>query len=498
MKQKQLFLNAFTTSAQELASAVVLFLLYRFLIRAIGIERFGVWSIILASTSIVALANQGLSTSVIKYVAKYAAQEQSADVSELIQTAIVSIGISLAVISIGLYPAAKSTLRLLLPSAMVREANQVLPFALISLWINVVGSILLAGLTGLERITQRNYVLLGGSIAFLFLAYALVPGRGLLGLAYAQTMQAIACLLASWFLLRQKIPHFPAIPRRWDRALFREMRSYGMHFQFITINQAIREPVTKALLARFGGLAMTGYYDMASRWVVSFRELLVQANQVLMPTVSRLKERDPKSLPALYRESYRLIFYLAVPTFAFVVIAAPLVSRAWIGSYQPAFVRFVALLAAGWLVNVLANPAYVFDMGTGALRWVSIGCLATGILNAGLGFVLGGRFGATAVVAISASTLAIGYTIILISYHVQNRASLAILAPRESAWIVLSSTLAIFVFLPAFHPAPSSHAHPIQLLAAASGLLLAMIGIPMWIHPLRRRLINWALLRQLA
>lgn len=291
MKQKQIFLNAFTTFLQELASAGVLFLLYRFLIRAIGIERFGVWSIILASTSIVALANQGLSTSVVKFVAKYAAQEKSADVSALIQTAVISIGLALAAISVGLYPAAKWILKLLIPSAMLPEANQVLPFAMISLWINVIGSILLAGLSGLERITHRNYVILGGSIAFLFAAAALVPYRGLLGLAYAQTLQAAACLLATWILLRQKIPHFPAIPHRWDLALFREMRSYGMHFQFITMSQALREPVTKALLARFGGLVTTGYYDIASRWVVSFRELIVQANQVLVPTVSRLKER---------------------------------------------------------------------------------------------------------------------------------------------------------------------------------------------------------------
>ena len=94
---------------------------------------------------------------------------------------------------------------------------------------------------------------------------------------------------------------------------------------------------------------------------------------VLVPTISGLRERDPAAIPAVYRASYRLVFFLGVPAFAFLVTVSPIVSRIWLGRYEPVFVTFVALLAAGWLVNILSNPAYVVDLGTGALRWVSIG-----------------------------------------------------------------------------------------------------------------------------
>ena len=495
MKQKQIFLNAVTTSGQELATAGVLFLLYRFLIHTIGIERFGVWSLVLATTSVVTLANQGFSTSVVKFVAKYAAQEKSDDVSALVQTAVISMGLALAVVSVGLYPAARWMLKLLLPSAMLVEAYPLLPFALISLWLNVFGSILLAGLVGYQRITHRNYIVLGSAILFLLLCYGFVPARGLLGLAYAQMVQSAACLLATWILLRRQLPNFPLIPYRWNRSLFLEMLGYGLHFQIITATQAVREPVTKALLAKFGGLAVTGYYDIASRWVVSFRELIVQANQVLVPTVSHLQQRDPDALPALYRESYRLIFFLSIPTFAFVVVAAPIVSRIWIGSYESAFVSFVALLAIGWLINVLANPAYVFDLGTGTLRWVSIAGAATAILNAGLGFVIGSRFGGTAVVAVTAASLAIGYIIILMAYHLQNHVPLSILLPKESCWIILSGIVGILIFQMVFRSALFLNAHTFESPSVALLILLVLLSIPMWLHPLRKRLMNWAFSR---
>src|SRR4029077_7624362 len=139
-------------------------------------------------------------------------------------------------------------------------------------------------------------------------------------------------------------------------------------WQFISACQAVREPATKALLAKFGGLAMTGFYDLASRWVVTFRELIVQANQVLVPTIANLQERDPEAVPRIYRESYRLIFFLAIPTFAFLLAVSPLVSLIWLGTYQPIFVRFVVILAAGWLVNVLSNSFYFVKLGNGSRR----------------------------------------------------------------------------------------------------------------------------------
>jgi O-antigen/teichoic acid export membrane protein len=218
-----------------------------------------------------------------------------------------------------------------------------------------------------------------------------------------------------------------------------------------------------------------------------------QANQVLVPTVSHLQQRDPASLPALYRESYRLIFFLSIPTFAFVTVAAPIVSRLWIGSYEPAFVSFVALLAVGWLVNVLANPAYVFDLGTGALGWVSIACAATAILNAGVGVIIGSRFGGIGVVVVSAASLAIGYIVVLATYHLQNGVSFDVLLPKESSWIIFSGAASILIFLTAPRTTFFLNARAFRSPSAAFLILFALLGIPMWLHPLRKRLVSWAL-----
>jgi len=491
MNRRRVLLNALSTVMQLLGNAAVLFFLYRFLIHTVGIERLGVWSLLLATTSLVTLANQGLSMSIVKFVAKYVARGNAVDVSLLVQTAILTAAVFLGAISAALFPAARWALSFLLPGSRLAEGLAILPFALISLWFNVLGTIAQAGLAGHELITLCNYIEFAGSLSYLGLAVVFVPRYGLVGLAAAQAAQAAFGLFAAWHLLRRQIPGLPVIPHRWSAARFKEIVAYGVQFQWVTICQSLREPVTKALLARFAGLAYTGFYDMAARLVVTLRELIVQSNQVLIPTVSNLHERDRTAIPGIYRESYRLVFFLAVPAFAILVVAAPLVSTVWIGSYQPLFVRFVLLLAAAWFVNVLCNPAYVVDLGTGALRWVTIGCTVTAILNAFLGFFAGKWLGGTAIVAVASSSLVVGYLTVLIAYHLQSNEPFSTLLPQESRMILGLSVAGAIVALAVLYWSSASAGISVAALASTVVALALLVAFPVWTHPIRRRLFQW-------
>jgi len=491
MKGRQIFLNAVTTVAQTLGNACLLFFLYRFLIRSIGMERLGIWSLVLATTSVITLANQGFSTSIVKFVAKYAARENAEEVAVVVQTAVISVAVVIGAVSLALFPVARWILHAVLPAARLPEAYAILPLAIASLWINVMEGVLQAGLAGHQLITICNYLEFGGGLSYLALAVALVPTRGLMGLACAQVMQGLGILVLTWFLLRRRMAALPLAPRRWSSAMFRELGGYGIHFQLITSTQALREPVTKALITKFGGLAMTGFYDLAARWIFLFRELLVQANQVLIPTISHLHEREPKLVSVVYRESYRVIFYLAVPAFTCAALITPLVSRVWIGRYEPLFVEFAAILAAGWLVNVLANPAYVADLGTGALKWPAIGCVVAAALNACLGLAAGMRFGGIGVVGATAVAQAFGYLIVVAAYHAEHQVSFGELLPRESLAVVSASVIGAASLLPIFCSAFMRSRFPLAAAEAAFGVLLITLVAMMWRHPLRNQLFLW-------
>jgi len=144
---------------------------------------------------------------------------------------------------------------------------------------------------------------------------------------------------------------------------------------------------------------------------------------------------------------------------------------------------------------VLANPAYVVGLGTGTLRWILAGCLTTVVLNASFGWIAGVYFGATAIVAVSAFSLAVGYVMIVAAYHREHRVPFAVLLPTESSRVLLACATALAIF---FVLVPRFAAHSFEVIRwteTTSAALVAAILIPMWLHPLRKRLLRWALSR---
>jgi hypothetical protein len=174
-----------------------------------------------------------------------------------------------------------------------------------------------------------------------------------------------------------------------------------------------------------------------------------------------------------------------------------------LGHYEPVFVLFVAILAAAWLVNVLSNPAYVVALGTGALRWVSFACVGTAILNAGLGFFAGmhgARLGegGPAVVAASALSLAGGYIVVAVWYHLENHVSFGQLLPKESGAILVTSLAGALIFLPLFCSSPARSAGSLPVTVGTVAALVIMILVPMWFHPMRKQLFRWVFSRVAA
>jgi hypothetical protein len=148
-------------------------------------------------------------------------------------------------------------------------------------------------------------------------------------------------------------------------------------------------------------------------------------------------------------------------------------------------------------VNVLANPAYVFDLGTGDLRPVAIGCIATAVLNAGVGLMAGHFFGGAAVVATSALSLAGGYVFVVVSYHIGTRLPFAVLLPRESRSLLIFSAPCAAI-LCGLLCSGVSRSLSSPLTSAASILAVGLLVVPLWRHPLRARLIRWAFSRTAA
>ena len=193
-------------------SAVLLFLLYRYLASTLGVTKLGIWSVVLASASASRLAGFGLSASVTRFVAKYIALDEPRRAAEAIETTALTLSVILALVLPVVYPLLSKILLHLFAAEYLPDALSLLPYALLSLWITIVAEVFQSGLDGCHRMDVRAGLVLAGQTLLLALAFWLVPYFGLIGLAWAQIGQGSFLLILGWWLLRRACPSFFECP----------------------------------------------------------------------------------------------------------------------------------------------------------------------------------------------------------------------------------------------------------------------------------------------
>lgn len=482
--------NAVANIIQALAGAALLFALYRYINATLGVEQLGVWSVVLATASASRLADLGLSAGVIRFVARDLARGDLVRAGQVVDTALLTLMVVVGAAVPLLYPLIAGLLPHLFDAEHLNSAMELLPYALISLWLTILAAVFQGGLDGCQRMDLRAGLVVAGQIAMLASAIALVPRFGLVGLAWAQIGQGLLLAIGGRVVLRRALPALPRLPRKWNRSVLREMLGYSANVQAATVFMLLLDPVAKALMARFGGPGAAGYFEMANQVVVKARSVIVTANQAIVPHVAALAETAPARLTRLYRDNMRLLIFVTLPVLALLIAWAGGLSWVLTGAYQPALVFLITLLSVAWGVNIFAGPAYFTNLGTGQVGWNTMCHVLMGALNAGLGWLLGSSYGAHGVAFGYAVALIAGSAMLVGVYGYRHRARcLTRLTNGHLPLIAASLSVAVFGWLVPLRKAADEPA------LALIGLLLPLVvlGVSVWCHPFRRRLFeSWS------
>ncbi len=436
--------NGIFALLQVLVTGAAYFFLYKYLLASVGVELLGVWALVLASVASARLSDLGFASSIVKFVAKYRAKGDELKAGEITETAVFTVFSVILIVSVLVYYPIQIILGYLVPEGKLSFALLLLPYALTSLCINTVSGVMMSGLDGCQRMDIRNILLMAGILINIGLVMSLLPEFGFIALAYAQLIQAVLLLLASWLFLRKELPSFHLVAK-WKKEHFLEIWRYAFTFQFTSFITMTYEPVTKGLLSYFGGLSMVGYYEMASRMVMQVRSLIVSVNQIFVPAVAEIVETSPRKVKALYLSSYELFFSMNLILFGLLAVITLSVSELWIGAINKEFITFSWLLIAGWMVNTFIVSAFYFNQGTGNLRPNLIAQASIGGLNITLGMILGFLYGGYGVVAGWAVGLIAGSLPLLVRYHSDNKIPMTDIVPGSGRRILLAVLLALSV-----------------------------------------------------
>jgi O-antigen/teichoic acid export membrane protein len=475
--RRQLFRNATLTAVQVVVSALFMFFVYKFLLAAIGPEQLGVWSIVMAVSTLARITDLGFAGGMTRFVAKYRALDQQESVLEVVETGTISLAI-LAAGMLGLsYPLLAILLPLFMEPAAARDALTLLPFSLLSFGLLAVAGSFLSSLDGLQRADLRNLLLISGTLVYGVLIPACVNTMGFVGLGWAQLAQSGCILIGALFVLRSQL-NLGWWPTRWRKDRFREMLGYNVSLQITTLAAFLGDPLTKLMLGHFGGMGSVAYYEMATKMVNQFRAVVTNVNQVMVPVITHLHERGDAELAPLYRQTYSLMFFVCTSFYAGAILAVPSISWLWIGESHPFFIHVAYVLMLTMLLNTLTAPAYFSNMGTGHANANAASQVILGAANLCAGWVLGSLFAGAGVVTAYSVAVVIGSSYLMWRFFNLHAFSVRDLLPQTglvSALITLSTAGSAALM--------ATHIHNRLGLAALCLGGIAVISIIVWKNP---------------
>lgn len=416
--------NTFSAITVVIVTAIVYFFLYKYLVTTVGIQQLGVWSLVIATISVGAVANTALSESVIRFVAIYSVKNDWENVSKVLMTSCYVLCVLLLIFLLIIYAASYFLLQFVVDNKFLLLARSLLPFGLLAFWINGVASAFLSFFEGMRLAYIKNTVIAACVIIFYVGSRLMVPKFGLIGVVYAQILQSVVLFMVSAIMVYIKSPYFSFRPLKLRSQLFREIMGFSVNIQVVSVITILLEPVTKYFLARYGNISFVGFYEMGNRLVLQARSLIISATQVLVPNLTIEAEKSLEALAAIYQKVFSIVSAISTCMLAGIIIFLPYISIFWIGHYEPVFIWATVILGISWYINIISSPVYFVNYATNSLNINLNGQLIMAVLNPCLCFILGMIAGSYFVILGWGITLICGSVYILMKshkkYHINN------------------------------------------------------------------------------
>jgi O-antigen/teichoic acid export membrane protein len=394
----QLFKNAVLSICQVIFTGLSYFIVFKIILNNLDKDALGVFTLVFSFSSVANIANLGISNSLVKFIAEAYFQKDYKRINSLFQVGLIIVCVFMTAVESILWLTGDYLLSKVISLSQMDMAVSILPFSLLCLLLNTISGIFLSVLDAMLLTYIKNLIFIGSNIFFLSLCYILINSYGLIGVCYSMLSQSIFVLILSIFGLYKYFPAFSPFKIHWDKFILKEIFNYSLKFQIISLLALLTDPITKFMLSYYGSVSNVGFYEMANRLVLQVRQLIVTANQTIIPIIAQ-RSSDTDEVVKMHQKIFYLISIVTFPLMCFMIIQSSLICYLWIGNVEMFFLHCFWSLILGYTINILSGPAYFSNLGTGTLNPILKSHLLLSLGNVILGFSLGSLFGGYGVLA---------------------------------------------------------------------------------------------------
>ena len=389
-------LNIASNYLRVIVGIAVMFFLIPFQVEHLGMEMFGLWSLVFAVVGLFGLLDLGFATAAMKYVAELTASGDHAGRNQVLSTLLVVYGvlglICLCLVAILAGPAS---------GWFELSPDKANPFTL-ALWllgtvvaINFPASLIKAILIGSGRMHLVNAIELATTLVNAVLIVVLLQaGLGLVGMAIATAVTMLLGPAAMLPLAIRLTPGLSVSPRLFSRGRVRELLGFSVYFFIANVAVLVILRMDPVVIKTYLPLAAVAVYAVGAK-IAEYTYLLnKQFSNALMPLVSLSKGAgDTSTVRLILVDGTRFLLAIAVPFVALLLFYSEPLVLLWMGSdFAESVPTLRILLIAMLFSSVQLNAANVLGM-TGNHRFVAFAMGGSALLNLVLSLVLIRVFG---------------------------------------------------------------------------------------------------------
>lgn len=365
-------------------------------VKAIGIDQFGIYGLFSVLMAPLSLANLGFGEATIKYVAQYARNGDLATASRFIRTTLLFNGL------VGLMGA--FLIWFAGPSAaytffnLPRDQHEILRQCLMlvgATWlVNQISGVFMGVPPAFQnfRLVAWASVVVNTSAAVFGIVFVLL-GFGLYGYTAANLLSAIVSMIIWVTAARRLLPSQNLWPG-FDLSVWRRAFHFGSWRSLAQLGGLLASQAERFLLGAFLTPAAVGFYNVALNLEQRVYIAVFRMSEVLFPVFSGLERSSQDRMLSMLLRATWLLSAVAVCALIPMIALGPPLLTAWIspeaGTQAGLVLQWLAL--AG-VLGCGSNASSFFLLGSGRTKWTAVLSLATGLTTVILGAAMFPRYG---------------------------------------------------------------------------------------------------------
>jgi O-antigen/teichoic acid export membrane protein len=356
--------------AKILRILVFLFLI-PFIIHHVGTVRYGIWVALFAFIEFFTFLDFGFGAATIKYTADYYTQKDPLSVGRILSATVLFHSLIIIPVVCLLFLSGPVLLFFHVTPRYFAEFLFVFKAVLVIFAFTHLTSAFRNILIGIQRIDVQNKCEI---IHTLFYAtgtvFVLKTGFGLKGLVLLVGVLRLFLSISQGFLVFKLVPEIKAGLKQLDSKIFKDFFLYGIKLQFTSIAGFFNLYLDKILIGHFLRIELVAFYELGAKIAMLIQILPSFFSAPLIPAAAELATtNDQKRLVAIHLKGSRYISVIAAPVSSFMIVMAPEIMAAWMGSvdYLDAILA-LRILSVGYFFGIITLVVRSIGRGTGVLH----------------------------------------------------------------------------------------------------------------------------------